>query len=200
MSKTDGFKSVVRGECNPRLAEKAREMMEAEKKPETAEFEEKTKAVLMLSIGEIKDGMATKEGLSHLEEVTQSNANELKANFNKIDESYRETILKQSATIKSLQEANENLHNQMTQKDKWMMDRDERIKNQTYAISKLNEELRKKRSETEQLQALLLQSTQQKEALLHSHDNTVLVEQIRGLFDEYCAGMKRKHSDGDARD
>ena len=88
----------------------------------------------------------------------------------------------------------------MTQKDKWMMDRDERIKNQTYAISKLNEELRKKRSETEQLQALLLQSTQQKEALLHSHDNTVLVEQIRGLFDEYCAGMKRKHSDGDARD
>jgi hypothetical protein len=197
VSKTDGFRSVVRGECNPRLAEKAREMMEAEKKPESAEFDEKMKAGLAMSIGEIKDGMATKEGLSHLEEVTQSNANELKSSFDKIDENYRETILKQSATIEALQEANEKLHHHMTNMDKNMMDCDERIKNQTFAISKLNEDVRKKAEKIDQLQTLSLQLTQQNQTLLHPNDNSVTIEQIRGLFVEYCAGMKRKHGDGD---
>jgi vacuolar-type H+-ATPase subunit I/STV1 len=144
VSKSDGFKSVVKGECNARLAEKVEELMEAEKQAESSELDEKTQAAIKMSLGEIKDSMATKEGLSHLEEVTQSNANEIKSNFNKIDENYRDTILKQSTTIEALQEANEKLHHHITIMDKKMMDRDERIKNQTFAISKLNEDVRKK--------------------------------------------------------
>jgi predicted RNase H-like nuclease (RuvC/YqgF family) len=138
-----------------------------------------------------------KKSHAEIEEYLKASPESLEIDLEHEIEEYREVILKQSATIEALQKANEKLDHYMTNMDKKMMDYDERIKNQTFAISKLNEDVRKKAEKIDQLQTLSLQLTQQNQTLLHSNDNSVTIEQIRGLFIEYCAGMKRKHGDGD---
>jgi hypothetical protein len=50
VAQTKGFKEVGRGNCNPKLIEKAEELRKLEKKPET-EFDEKTQAALKMSLG-----------------------------------------------------------------------------------------------------------------------------------------------------
>jgi hypothetical protein len=139
VSKTDGFRSVVRG-GNPRLAEKARELMEAEKKPESAEFDEKTKAVLLMSL----ENMATKEGLSHLGEKSdgiQSSVDDMKEIINN---DYQGLIATQKVTIDHLYEC-------ITNKDRNTMQLESQIKRQTHMIAKLNFEKDKLNSEKAKL-------------------------------------------------
>jgi hypothetical protein len=224
VSKNDGFKAVVRGECNPRLAAKLEELQaaeKAEKLAKNAEFDEKTHFAVRLSLGEIKEGMATKEGLCHLEEVTQSNAEEIRSTFTKIDESYKETIIRQSAIIEALKDANDKLHDSndklhhhITTIDRKMMDRDERINNQTYAISKLNEDVRRKAEKIDYLHTVIekknqviLTVTSKRNAGTYgsSHASEAstdrdLLDQIKVLLAEAQEGRKRKHGDGDADD
>ena len=214
VSKTDGFKSVVRGECNPRLAEKAREMMEAEKKPESAEFDEKTKAVLLMSL----ENMATKEGLSHLEEKSdgiQSSVDDMKETIIK---DYQGTIASQKVTI-------DRMHESMMINDRKTMELEKKNETQSSMIAKLNADKAKSDRDIAKLNADLnseKDNAAKSIAKLNAekdHANRVIAElkdqiilqlgmqknhlsydQMRGLFDEYCTGMKRKHCDGDGKE
>ena len=218
VSKTDGFKSVVRGECNPRLAEKAREMMEAEKKPESAEFDEKTKAVLLMSL----ENMATKEGLSHLEEKSdgiQSSVDDMKEIINN---DYQGLIATQKVTIDHLYEC-------ITNKDRNTMQLESQIKRQTHMIAKLNFEKDKLNSEKAKLNeekdhankviaelnaekartAIELKEKDHTILTLASQKNNVqipadvamdLLDVCNVLLAEVRGGKKRKHDDGDDKE
>jgi hypothetical protein len=85
-SKTDGFVEVVRGECNAKLMEKADELAEAEAAAAELdiEFSEKTAATLKHSLEDLSQtttqivsGMATKDSLSHLTDITVSQTHQL---------------------------------------------------------------------------------------------------------------------------
>jgi dsDNA-binding SOS-regulon protein len=78
VAKTEGFTEVARGSCNSKLADKAEELRKLEKKPAT-EFDEKTQAALKMSLGEIKDSMATKESALIADADQQPQPNETAA-------------------------------------------------------------------------------------------------------------------------
>ena len=209
VASSNGFVEVVRGNCNPRLASKLDELRMLEKKPEDTEFDEKTQAALKMSLGEIKDSMATKEGLSHLEEVTQSNADEIKSSFIKIDETYKETIMRQASIIDAQKDANAKLNHHIITTDFIVMEREaqfnEKINSQTYMIKKLNEQVRQELQKSAELHSIIEKKNQEilhltrKQAPANQQGAfpAATIDQIRDLFVEFHAGMKRKHGDGD---
>ena len=225
VAKSEGFVEVVKGSCNPRLLAKANELMAMEKKPEDAEFDEKTQAALKMSLGEIKDAMATKEGLSHLEEITQLKSDEINSSLVEIKKTIQDktrddyqitlanqavTIDQQRQTINAQQETIAKLNESLLINDRKTMLLEKQNEGQRFIIAKLNSELRQKDEKIEQLRVgseqknqLILQLTQQNQTLLQSHggiarrngDNAVTMDQIRKLFEEFHAGVKRKRED-----
>ena len=158
-AESDGFKKVMRGSCNPRLTEKLMELQAEERAKEQAkngEFDEKTQAAIKMSLGDIKNSMATKEEISHLEEVTQTKSDEIKLSVEtksdeiktsvvemneKIDNNYQIalanqalTISDQGVTIKKHQETIAKQLNNIASLNK-------NVKDQQKNISSLNENL-----------------------------------------------------------
>lgn len=200
-AKTEGFMEVVKGNCNPKLLAKLDELRELEKKP-TTEFDEKTQAALKMSLGEIKDSMATKEALSHLEEITQANADDIKSSFVKIDDNYKETIIRQAAIIEAQQDANAKLNHHLVTIDRKLMERDEKINSQAFIIAKLNADVRQKEEKISQFHSVIEKKNQ---VILHltgkkPHHGGAVQEACTSILDhfketlaEFKAGMKRKH-------
>ena len=212
VAKTAGFKEVIRGNCNPKLASKMYEIKaqeESDKKAKNAEFDEKTQAAIKLSLEmteEIKSNMATKEGLSHLEEITQTSAKEVKLSFVKIDESYKENIIRQAAIIEAQQDANAKLNHHLITMDRKMMEKDEKIHSQAYIISKLNADVRQKEEKISQFHSVIekknqviLNLTAKKAAVNHGDAVkevcTSIMDHFKEALVEFKAGMKRKHDE-----
>ena len=209
-AKTEGFMEVVKGNCNPKLLAKLDELRELEKKP-TTEFDEKTQAALKMSLGEIKDSMATKEALSHLEEITQAKSDEIRSSFvemkEKIQVDYKETITRQAVTITdqaltimSQQEANSKLNECLVINDRKTIGLERQNEGQRFIIAKLNAERDHTAKETKEKDLIILQLTKEIHCLRNQSvatgmgdDNTGILNQYKELLAEFKAGMKRKH-------
>ena len=216
-AKSNGFVEKVRGSCNPKLLEKADELLAAEKKMEkNVEFDEKTQAAIKMSLEmteEIKSSMATKEGLSNLREITQAKSEELKTSFvemkEKIQVDYKETITRQAvtiteqaATITAQQKANAELSEGLIINDRKMMKLEDKNESQRIMIAKLHAEMQKKEQHVnatiEQKNQLILQLTQQNQAFLQSQGNNHLetLDQFKTLLAEFHeTARKRKHDE-----
>ena len=152
-----------------------------------------------------EDYMATKECLSHLEELAQTNADEIKSSFKKIDEIYKETILRQAAIIEAQQDANAKLQHHLVTMDRKKMEQDEKINNQVYIIAKLNADVRQKEEKISQCHTVVEEKNQ---VILHLTGKkaagdqqgalpAAAIDQIRDLFEEFRGELKRKRGDGD---
>jgi len=182
---------VVKGTCNPKLLAKADELLAAERQVKgNAEFDEKTQAAIKLSMEmteEIKTNMATKEGLSHLEEITQTTSDEIKSSVSEINEkmkSYQIAFSNQAVTIANLNES-------LIINDRKMMNLEKQNESQRFIIAKLNDDMRKK-------EQLILHLTQQNQALLQSQGDRAgdIIDQIKTLLAEQQeATRKRKHDE-----
>ena len=191
VAKTEGFVEVVKGSCNPKLLAKADELLAAERQAKgNTEFDEKTQAAIKLSMEmteEIKTNMATKEGLSHLEEITQTTSDEIKSSVSEINEkmnSYQIAFSNQAVTIANLNES-------LIINDRKMMNLERQNESQRFIIAKLNDDMRKK-------EQLILHLTQQNQALLQSQGDRAgdIINQIKTLLAEQQeAARKRKHDD-----
>ena len=203
VAKSDGFVSVVRGTCNAKLLAKADELLAEEKQEKNAEFDEKTQAAMKLSLEmteEIKSNMATKEGLSHLESITQLKADELKTSFVEMDakmqSNYKTTITGQAAIISeqtgiinSQQKANAELNESLIINDRKMMNLERQNESQRFIIAKLN-------AERDQMTKEIKELTKDNLAL-HSSQGAaaVTLNQFRELLAEFQTDRKRKHND-----
>jgi hypothetical protein len=210
VAKSEGFTEVVRGTCNAKLLAKADELLAAEKQGKSTEFDEKTQAAMKLSLEmteEIKSTMATREGLSHLQEITQINAEEIKCTFVRFDESIKGTIIKQQAIIAAHQDANEKLNHHLIILDKKLMERDEKINSQAYIINKLNDEARKRDEKIAQLHTVIEKKNQelltgrqnstnnQRAASETQEASLAILSQCKDLLEELKADRKRKHDE-----
>ncbi len=207
VAKSQGFTEVVRGACNAKLLAKADELLAAEKQDKVSEFDEKTQAAIKLSLEmteEIKSNMATKEDLSHLEEISdeiKSSVMEMKEN---IQVDYKDYIAKQAMTIvrqddmiASLQESNSKLNECLVINDRKTMLQEKQIESQRYIIAKLNEDIRKREQQTAQLNATIEQKNQ---VILRLTDQGTargedILQQIQALLAEAQEGRKRKHDE-----
>jgi hypothetical protein len=167
VAKTEGFTEVARGSCNSKLADKAEELRQLEKAPAN-EFDEKTQAALKMSLGEIKDSMATKEGLSHLEGITQIKSDEMRTSFvemkDKISSDYQSalvnqavTINKHQVTISAQQDTIAKLDTHIILIDRKTMNLEKQNEGQRYIIAKLNAERDNVSKETKEKDQTILQ-------------------------------------------
>lgn len=205
-AKSEGFTEVMRGNCNPKLAAKLDELRaQEETEAKNTEFDEKTQAALKMSLGEIKDSMATKEGLSHLEEITQTNADEIKSSFVRIDETYKDTIIRQASIIEAQQDANAKLNHHLITADRKMKERDEKINSQAYIIAKLNADARLKEEKINQFHTVIEKKNQVILKLTGKRPSvnadavqeacTSILGHFKEALVEFKAGMKRKHDE-----
>lgn len=216
-AKSEGFREVVRGNCNPKLASKLDEIQakeRAEKQARNAEFDEKTQAAIKMSLGEIKDSMATKNEISHLEEVTQTKSDEIKSSFVEMKEAikvdYKETITRQAVTITdqtdiitSLRDANAKLNEAIINNDRKMMNlenRNESLENrnesQRYIIAKLNAEMKHKEQQIAERNAIIEAKNQTILRLTDQGTSTeckAVIDQMKEVLAEFQACKKRKH-------
>jgi hypothetical protein len=218
VAKSQGFVEKVRGSCNPKLLEKADELLAAEKMGKNVEFDEKTQAAIKMSLEMtevIKSNMATKEGLSHLEEITQNTSDEIKSSVSEINDkmsSYQIALANQAVmidrhqeTITAQQNSIANLNDSLISNDRKMMNLEKQNESQRFIIAKLNEEMRKKDQHTTQLNTtieqknqLILQLTQQNQAFLQSqgNNNQETLDQFKTLLAEFQeTARKRKHDE-----
>ena len=215
VAKTAGFKEVIRGNCNPKLASKMYEIRaqeESDKKAKNAEFDEKTQAAIKLSLEiteEIKSNMATKDGLSHLQEITQTNSDEIKSSFVEMKEAirvdYKDTITEQAliitdqkATITSLRDANAKLNESLVTNDRKMMGLEKQNEGQRFIIKKLNAERDQKEQQITQLNATIEQKNQSILRLTNQgtcEEYRSILDQVKELLAENQACKKRKHDE-----
>lgn len=207
-AKSEGFKEVVRGNCNPRLAAKLDEIQtkeRAEKLARNAEFDEKTQAAIKMSLGEIKDSMATKEEISHLEEVTQTKSDEIKSSFTKMTEKikndyqsalanqaviiskHQDTITNQQMTIASLNES-------IVTNDRKMMGLQKHNESQRYIIAKLNAERDQTARELKEKDQIIIRLTRENQRY-HSEKDGENTAILKELIAEFQAFKKRKHDE-----
>ena len=121
------------------------------------------------------------------------------------------TITKQAAIISSNQELDSKLKERLVISDRKLMLLEQQNETQQFIILRLNAEMRQKDEKisqchtvVEEKNQLILQLTQQNQALLRScnppDDNmgsASTIDQIRGLFEEFRGELKRKRGDGD---
>lgn len=214
VAKSEGFTEVSKGNCNPKLANKADELRQLEKTP-TTEFDEKTQAALKMSLGEIKDSMATKEGLSHLEEITQTKSEEMRSSFvemkDKISSDYQSALANQAVTINkhqeiisAQQETIAKLDTHITQMDRKTMGLEKQNEGQRFILAKLNAERDQTAKVMKEKDQIILQLTKENHYLRNQsgasgsddyEENKSLLDQYKELLSEFAAGMKRKHGE-----
>lgn len=202
---SEGFKSVSQGTCNPKLAAKAEELRAEEKQTKTAEFDEKTQAAIKLSLEvaeEIKSNMATKDGLTHLEEITQTKSDEIKSSFvemkDRINNDYQVTLANQAVTINKHEETIEALNQSIVANDRKMMGLETQIVSQRFIINKLNSEARQKEQQIAQLNATIEQKNQNILRMTNRgtcEEYRSILDQVKALLEENQACKKRKHDE-----
>jgi hypothetical protein len=211
VAKSEGFIGVVHGTCNPKLLAKADELLAAEKQGKDAEFDEKTHAVLKLSLEnteEIKSTMATKEGLSHLENITQIKADEIKTSFMqmnaKMQSDYKITITgqaviisDQTGIINSQQKANAELNESIIINDRKMMNLERHNDSQRFIIAKLNTDRDNMTKEVKDKDQIILQLTKDNLTLRSSQGSggAVTVDQLWEVMSTFHGERKRKHDE-----
>jgi len=108
MLHSPGFQSISKGTCNPKLATKAKELLAAaaeKQQMNSAEFDEKTKAVLQQTMAvaeKISESMVTKDDLQLLGESSKKSSDELKSSVGEIQSSVgaiKNTITKDYETV-----------------------------------------------------------------------------------------------------
>ena len=166
MASSPGFKLITTGCCNPKLLAKARELAEkdhAKLTTTTAEFDEKTQAVMKQSLAvaeKISECMVTKDQLQNFKESSQRSSEELKCRVveinDKITQDYEDTIRNQSATIakqavtiSKLESALEAKGRDMVAKQKDMDFLAKKNHSQSVIIAKLNMEREKDNKQTQ---------------------------------------------------
>jgi hypothetical protein len=166
MASSPGFKMITTGCCNPRLMAKARELAEkdhAKLNTTTAEFDEKTQAVMKQSLAvaeKISECMVTKDQLQTFKESSQKSSEELKCRVveinDKITQDYEDTIRnqsvtisKQAVTISKLESALEAKGRDMVAKQKDMDFLTKKNHSQSVIIAKLNMERDKDNKQTQ---------------------------------------------------
>lgn len=170
VAKSEGFIEVVKGSCNPRLLTKANELMAMEKKPEDTEFDEKTQAALKMSLGEIKDAMiSTKEGLSHLEEITQLKSEEINSSLveikktiqDKTRDDYQITLANQAVTIDQQRQTISAQQKTIADLNESLLAYEKKNEGQRYILAKLNAERDQTAKELKEKDRIILAERQQ---------------------------------------
>ena len=214
VAKSEGFTEVVRGTCNAKLLAKADEILAAERRAKNTEFDvefdAKTKAAIKTSLEmteEIKQNMATKEGLTHLEEKSD----EIKSSFvemkDQINGDYQRAIAdqvviinKHQDTISAQQKTIADLNGNLISNDRKIMIVEKQNESQRFIIAKLNADARQKEQQIAQLNSIIEQKNQSILRLTdHStsrgEDHRATLDQYKVLMAEFNADRKRKHDD-----
>ena len=158
---------------------------------------------------EIKSTMATREGLSHLEDITQSQSDEIKSSVHEINEkmsNYQITLANQAViidkhqvSIASHQDTIAKLNESLIMNDRKMMIQERQNESQRFIIAKLNAERDQMFKEIKEKNQIILQLTKDNLALRSSQGSAsagaVDLNQFRELLAEFVGDRKRKHDD-----
>ena len=172
--------------------------------------DEKTQAVIKLSLEiteEIKSTMATKEGLSHLEDITQSQSEEIKSSVHEINKAMSNyqialadqvVVIKQhQKTISEQQKSIAKLNESLTSSDRKMMIAEKQNESQRFIIAKLNADARQKEQQIAHLNSVIENKNQSilrltDQSTTRGEDYKATLDQYKALLAEFNAVRKRK--------